>query len=189
MRKAIKVIVVGSIFSLVLTANAQAYIHFLNLAARASYFIHRDPNFKDVYGSGNFSFESKVSLRVLDGLHIAGGVGFLKTKGTIPGTDFDAEANQRMISAGLEYVFELSYTWELRLGADVLFVNYEESAFGEKIENNGLAYRAEGGILYRLSHDIYLEAFTAYSFGDDDIDGVSINLGGFQAGIGIAFRL
>ena len=189
MRKAIKVIVAGAIFSLVLTVNAQAYIHFLNIAARASYFINRDANFRDVYGSGNFSFESKVSLRVLEGLHIAGGVGFLKTEGTIPDTEFEAEANQRMISAGLEYAFELSYSWEFRLGADVLFVNYEESAFGEKIKNNGLAYRAEGGLLYRLSHDLYLEIFTAYSFGNDDVNGVSIKLGGFQAGLGIAFRL
>jgi len=189
MRKILKAIAVLSIGLFALTANAGAHINFLNLAARASYVLHSDSDFKDVYGSGNLSFGSKASLRLFEGLHITGGVGFFKTKGTVPDTEFDAEADQRTLSAGLEYVFELSYYWEFRLGADVQFINYEESAFGEKIEGNGTAYRAEAGLLYRLTHNMFLEIFSGYAFGDDDAEGKPIKLGGFQAGLALAFRL
>lgn len=178
-----------AVFILSLPANAGAYVHFLHLSANANYFFHRDANFRDIYGNDNFSFGTKAAVRLLDGLHLTGGVDFLNTKGTIPDTEFDAEAAQRNISAGLAYFFELSYAWEFRLGADVLYVDYEESAFGEKISDEALAYRIEGALMWRLGQDIYFEMLGAYTYGDDDISGRSIKIGGFQAGIGLAFRL
>ncbi len=192
MKKTIKVfavIPVIAVFMLSLPANARAYVHFLHLAANANYFIHRDADFRDVYGSGNLSFGTKAAVRLLEGLHLTGGLDFMSAKGTIPDTEFDAEASQRNISAGLAYFFELSYSWEFRIGADVLYVDYEESAFGEKIEDEALAYRIEGVLMWRLSQDIYFEVLSAYTYGTDDISGRTIKIGGFQAGIGLAFRL
>lgn len=192
MKKSIKVIAiiaVIAVFMLSLPANAEPYVHFLHLGANANYFFHRDANFRDVYGKGDFSFGAKAAIRILEGLHLTGGVDFLSTKGTIPDTEFDAEAAQRNISAGLAYFFELTYAWEFRIGADVLYVDYEESAFGEKIQDEALAYRIEGALMWRLSQDIYFETLAAYTYGTDDIGGRSIKIGGFQAGIGLAFRL
>lgn len=189
MKKLIKIIAVVAIFMLSLPGNAQAYVHFLHLGANATYFFHRDANFREVYGKGNFSFGAKAAIRLLEGLHITGGLDFLSAKGTIPDTEFDAKASQRNISAGLAYFFELSYAWEFRIGADVLYVDYEESAFGEKIQDEALAYRIEGALMWRLSPDIYFEVLSAYTYGTDDISGRSIKIGGFQTGVGLAFRL
>lgn len=187
--KVIAIIAVIAVFMLSSPANAEAYVHFLHLEANANYFFHRDVNFRDVYGSGNLSFGAKAAIRILDGLHLTGGVDFLNTKGTIPDTEFDAEAAQRNVSAGLAYFFELSYAWEFRIGADVLYVDYEESAFGEKIEDDALAYRIEGALMWRFSQDIYFEVLSAYTYGTDDMSGRTIKIGGFQAGVGLAFRL
>ena len=192
MKKSIKAFVVMAvitIFILSLPSSAKAYVHFLHLGANANYFFHRDADFRDVYGKGDFSFGAKAAIRLLDGLHLTGGVDFLKAKGTIPDTAFNTEVSQRNIHAGLAYFFELSYAWEFRIGADVLYVDYEESAFGEKIQDEAWAYRIEGALMWRLSQDIYFETLASYTYGTDDIGGRSIKIGGFQAGIGLAFRL
>lgn len=189
MKKSIFVFVVIAVFMLSLPANAEAYVHFLHLEASAGYFFHRDAGFRDVYESGNLSFGTKAALRLIEGLHLTGGLDFLSVKGIIPDTEFDAQASQRNISAGLAYFFELSYAWEFRIGADVLYVDYEESAFGEKIKDNALAYRIESALMWRVTQDIYSEIIVAYTYGTDDIGGRSVKIGGFQAGIGLAFRL
>jgi hypothetical protein len=189
MKKSIIVFTVIAILILSIPSNAGAYVHFLHLGANANYFVHRDANFRDVYGSGDFSFGSKVAVRLLEGFHITGGLDFMSVKGTIPDTEFDTEASQRNISAGFAYFFELTYEWELRIGADVLYVDYEESVFVEKIQDDALAYRIEGALMWRLIQDVYFEMLAAYTYGTDDISGRSIKIGGFQAGIGLAFRL
>ncbi len=178
-----------AVFMLALPAYTDAYVHFLHLSVNANYFFHRDANFREIYGSGKLGFGSKAAFRIRDGLHLTGGVDFLKAKGTIPDTAFDAEASWRNIHAGLAYFFELSYAWDFRIGADLLYVDYEESAFGEKIEDNAWAYRLEGALIWRLSQDIYSEVLVSYTYGTDDIDSRSIKIGGFQVGIGLAFRL
>lgn len=189
MKNSIKVMAVIAVFLLSVPAAGSAYTHFLNLSVNANYFFHRDANFRDIYGKANLLFGSKAAIRLLEGLHVTAGLDFLSAKGTIPDTNLDAEAAQRNVSAGLAYFFELSYAWDLRLGADVLYVSYEESAFGVKIEDEALAFRVGGALMWRLSHNLYFEMLGSYTYGEDDIGSRTIKIGGFQAGMGLAFRL
>jgi len=189
MKKSIKIFTITAVFALSMAANAAAYTHFLHLSVNANYFFHRDANFRDIYGEGKLSFGAKANFRIVDGFHLTGGAEILNAKGTIPETALEAEAVHRNFSAGVAYFFELSYAWDLRVGADLVYVDYEESAFGEKIEDIGWAYRLESALVWRISQDIYSEILVAYTYGTDDIDGRSIKLGGFQVGVGLAFRL
>ena len=182
------IIIAIAVFGLLGPSQADAYVHVLQVGVHAGYFFHRDAGFKDVYGNGNLTFGSKAALRLIEGFHLTGGMDFLKTKGTIPQSEFNAEASQRNISAGLAYFFELSYSWEFRLGGDLVYVDYEESAFGEKIEDNALAYRIEGALMWRVSKDIFSEIQVSYTHGSDEIEDRTINIGGFQVGVGLSFR-
>jgi len=212
MKKTLKVIAVFAVSMIVLTVSASAQTHRFEMALDASYLMHRDSNFKDVYGSGSFFPELSVGIRLFKGLQVIGGYGSFKKTGTVvattPGIDYQSEASQKIISAGLEYIFEVSWSWELKISAEYQWVDYEEIVSAQEIQlvnpqepieditqslfnpkGTANAYRLGAGLQYNVGSNIFFEVVAAYSFGDDEVNGVKFELGGFQAGVGIGFRL
>jgi hypothetical protein len=212
MKKTLKVFAVFPILMILLTGSAGAQTHVFELALDADYLMHRDSNFKDVYGNGSFFPELSAGIRVFKGLQVIGAYGRFKESGTvvatIPGVDYQSEASQQIISAGLEYIFEVSWSWELKISAEYQWVDYEEKVSAQEIQlvnpqepidditqrlfnpsGTANAYRLGAGLVYNLGANIFFEIVAAYSFGDDEVNGVKFDLGGFQAGVGIGFRL
>jgi hypothetical protein len=192
MTKTRKVITAITFMLILLIAGAEAQTHRFQLALDLSYLAHRDSNYKDIYGSGSIFPELKAGIRLFQGLQVTGGFGYFKEKGTISGLegeDADAESLQTYYNAGLEYLFEVSWSWTLKVSGEYVWVDLEESAFAEVIKASSNAYRVGAGFIYDIGHGFFLEFFGAYTFGDDTVNGNDIKLGGFQGGLGLGFRL
>jgi hypothetical protein len=177
---------------ILLIASAEAQTHRFQLALDLSYLAHRDSTYKDIYKSGSIFPELKAGLRIFSGLQATGGFGYFKEKGTIRGLEGDSaksESLQTYYSAGLEYLFDVSWSWSLKVSGEYIWVDLEESAFAEVIKASSNAYRVGAGFVYDIGHGFFLEFFGAYTSGDDTVNGIDIKLGGFQGGIGIGFRL
>jgi hypothetical protein len=192
MTKTRKVITAVSFMLIILIAGAEAQTHRFQLALDLSYLAHRDSTYKDLYGSGSIVPELKAGIRLFSGLQVTGGFGYFKEEGTIfglEGDDAKAESLQNYYSAGLEYLIEVSWSSSLKVSGEYIWVDYEESAFFEIIKGSANAIRVGAGLVYDIGHGFIIEFFGAYTSGSDDVNGIDIKLGGFQAGIGLGFRL
>jgi hypothetical protein len=192
MTKTRKVITAVTFMMIVLIASADAQTHRFQLALDLSYLAHRDANYKDIYENGSIFPELKAGIRLFSGLQVTGGFGYFKEKGTIEGLEGESaevESLQNYYSAGLEYLFDISWSWTLKLSGEYIWVDLEESAFAEVIKASSNAYRVGAGFIYDIGHGFFFEIFGAYTTGDDTVNGIDIKLGGFQGGIGLGFRL
>jgi hypothetical protein len=212
MKRTLKVITVFSILMIFLTVGVSAQAYFFEMALDVSYLMHRDSNFKDVYGSGSILPELKLGIRLFEGLKVTGAFGSFKEDGTVvattPGVNYSTEASQRFISAGLQYNFDVSWEWEFKISAEYVWVDYEEKVSAEEIQlvdpteppedianrllnpsGTANAIRVGAGVVYVFRSNLFLEIIAAYTFGDDEVNGMPFDLGGFQAGVGIGFRL
>ncbi|MGD8538536.1 MAG: outer membrane beta-barrel protein [Candidatus Aminicenantes bacterium] len=192
MTKTRKGITVVAFMMIVLIASAEAQTHRFQLTLDLSYLAHRDSTFKDIYGSGSIFPELKAGIRLFSGLQVTGGYGYFKEEGTIEGLegeDASAESLQNYYSAGLEYLFDVSWSWALKVSGEYIWIDLEESAFYNIIKESTNAYRVGIGFVYDIGHGFILEFFGAYTSGSDTVNEIDIKLGGFQAGIGLGFRL
>ncbi|MGB3863583.1 MAG: outer membrane beta-barrel protein [Candidatus Aminicenantaceae bacterium] len=192
MTKTRKIITAVSFMLILLIASAEAQTHRFQLALDLSYLAHRDSNYKDIYGSGSIFPELKAGLRIFSGLQVTGGFGYFKEKGTIHDLEAEAaeaESLQTYYSAGLEYLFDVSWSWAFKVSGEYIWIDLEESAFAEKIEAKSNAFRVGAGLIYDIGHGFFIEFFGAYTSGNDTVNEIDIKLGGFQVGIGLGFRL
>jgi len=192
MTKTRKVITAVAFILILLIASAEAQTHRFQLALDLSYLAHRDSTYKDIYGSGSIFPELKAGLRIFSGLQVTGGFGYFKEKGTIADLEAEAAATESLqtyFSAGLEYLFDVSWSWSFKVSGEYIWVDIEESAFYEVVEAKSNAFRVGAGLIYDIGHGFFLEFFGAYTSGDDTVNEIDIKLGGFQGGIGLGFRL
>ena len=192
MKKTRKVITAITFMLILLIASAEAQTHRFQLALDLSYLMHRDSTYKDLYGSGSIFPELKAGIRLFSGLQATGGFGYFKEKGTISGLEGElgeTESLQTYYSAGLEYLFDVSWSWTMKVSGEYIWIDLEESAFNEIIKDSSNAFRVGVGFIYDIGHGFFIEIFGAYSSGDDTVNEIDIKLGGFQGGIGIGFRL
>jgi len=192
MTKTRKIITTVSFILILLIASAGAQTHRFQLALDLSYLAHRDSNYKDIYGTGSIFPELKAGLRIFSGLQVTGGFGYFKEKGTIRDLEVEAAATESLqtyYSAGLEYLFDVSWSWAFKVSGEYIWIDLEESAFAEKIEAKSNAFRVGAGLIYDIGHGFFIEFFGAYTSGNDTVNEIDIKLGGFQGGIGLGFRL
>ena len=192
MKKTHKIIIAVTFMLILLIASAEAQTHRFQLELDLSYLAHRDSTYKDLYGNGSFFPELKAGIRLFSGLQATGGYGYFKEKGSIAGLEgeaAEAESLQTYYSAGLEYLFEVSWSWTFTVSGEYIWIDLEESAFFNIIKANSNAFRVGAGFIYDIGHGFFFEIFGAYASGDDTINEIDIKLGGFQGGIGLGFRL
>lgn len=192
MKKTQKVITAVTFMLVLVMASAEAQTHRFQMELDLSYLAHRDSNYKDIYGSGSIFPELKAGLRLFSGLQVTGGFGYFKEKATVEGLEGDAaklESLQTYYSAGVEYLFDVAWSWALSVSGEYIWIDLEESAFTEVIKGSTNAFRMGVGFIYDIGHGFFFKIFGAYTTGDDTINEIDIQLGGFQGGIGLGFRL
>jgi hypothetical protein len=192
MTKTRKVITAVTFMLILLIASAEAQTHRFQLELDLSYLAHRDSNYKDIYGSGSIFPELKAGLRIFSGLQVTGGFGYFKETGTIADLEAEAAATESLqtyYAAGLEYLFDVSWSWSFKVSGEYIWMDLEESAFDQIIKAKSNAIRLGAGFIYDIGHGFFLEFFGAYTSGDDTVNEIDIKLGGFQGGIGLGFRL
>lgn len=183
MKKVFKIsliIVLISIVSVQLKAQEEKFM----ITFSGNLLLSSDLDFKDIYGKGNFFPEIKVSYKVYKGLFLWSGFGFLSTTGTIPVLEEEASSKQNFFSLGAGYSNKIMNELAFKAEVGLFLASYEEEAM--EIEENGSAigFRIEGALLYPVIKNLFVEATLGYMFGTDEINDLSIKLGGLKAGFG-----
>ena len=158
------------------------------ITGTSNYLIPADKDFKDIYGQGLFYPEIKAGVKVFEGFYIWAGYGFLLAKGTTNLLAEEAESNQSYISGGFGYEGRISDRVRYKVETGTFYVNYREEAMGLKVSGSTIGYRIDGGLDIDVLKNVFLEIGGGYLAASDSIEGISIKLGGFKAGVGFGVR-
>jgi hypothetical protein len=69
----------------------------------------------------------------------------------------------------------------VELGA--FYASYKEEAMQEEVSDSAVGFRVDGSLIYRIGKSLFAGLSLGYLAASDDIEGVSIKLGGFKGGL------
>ncbi len=148
-----------------------------------------DKDYKDIYGSGIFLPELKLSFGFTNNLFVWGGLGILNANGTTPVLEEEAKSSQTILSLGAGYKGDFTPTIGYKIEAGAAYFSYSEESMGLKVNDNAIGFVLNLGITYKITPTFFAELLTGYLLGSDTLtvegETTDVKLGGFKAGAGI----
>ncbi len=144
-----------------------------------------DSGYKDVYGSSVFVPGFQAGYLAGKNILIWIGYDYISGSGTTLALEEEAQSTQHFISLGAGYWGEFSDKLGYRVQAGVLYVSYKEEAMGEEVSGSAIGVVLEGGLVVKFGGGFFGTLFLGYDYASDDVEGVSIKLGGFKTGLGL----
>ncbi len=160
----------------------------ISLSLNASWMIKKDSNFKEIYGSGGFSPGLKVEFKATENIVVYGGYDYFSRTGTTPVFKEKAKTTHNYMSFGLGYEGKISKRMSWGLSAGFLYVNYREEALEETVKDSAYGFQVEGCLTYNFAEHFLMRTYISYLRANDEVEGVSVKLGGIKAGAGIGVR-
>jgi hypothetical protein len=157
-------------------------------SAGVSYLQPADSGYRDVYGGRAFYPEFQAGARLVRGLYLMAGFGFLTKKGQTPELELPAKSTQRFFTAGLAYIVEASRNLKFKVEAGVADFSYKEEAMETTVSGSKLGYQAEIGLLV-FKNAIFTGVNLGYMYATDMVGDVKIKLGGARASLCIGVRI
>lgn len=176
------------ILAVLLAAGLSAQERF-SLQAVVSGVSPADSTYKDMYGGTQFSPEFRGRLHIWKGLSVWAGYGFYSASGTTPSLEWEASSRQSFFSGGLAYFGNFSGRLGWFAGAGFSRASYKEEALDESVDGSAWGYHIEGGLIFSLSKRVFTSASVGYVRASDEVEGISVKLGGLKFGLGIGFHL
>ncbi len=168
------------------TAAASEKKGFVILSA--SYFGYSDSRHKEVYSSGNIYPEIKAGLKVYRDFYVWGRYGFLSANGKTPILEETTKINYFHVSIGGGYQGNISKRLDYLVKLGLLYVNYRETAMGEEVSGSSVGFMLGGGVIFNISKVFFTEVSLDYLFANDELEDITLKLGGIKAGIGFGIR-
>lgn len=142
-----------------------------------------DGGYKDVYGDSLFYPEFKLAYKVVKDFYLWVGYGLLSTSGETVELKLEAKSSQHFISFGGGYNGTLSKQLEYLVELGAFYASYKEEAMQEEVSDSAVGFRVDGSLIYRIGKSLFAGLSLGYLTASDDIEGVSIKLGGFKGGL------
>ncbi len=159
------------------------------IAVKGGYFLPSDSVFKDVYGSG-LLLGLETSVPLSGPLRAWAGVERFSKSGLTTISEEETEVRIVPVFAGLRAQFgQTKLRPYIGLAAAYFFFR-EKNPIGS-VSDGGLGFLGQAGIMARLDGPLWLDAFAGYRSctlrtpGDDPLEA---RIGGFAAGLGLAYR-
>jgi hypothetical protein len=153
-----------------------------------SFLFPADGNYKDVYGSSVFYPGIKFGYSLTKSIYLWLGYDYVSKSGTTPELEEEAQSTQHYIGLGAGYQGDFSEKFGYRVQAGVLYISYKEKALGDTVTDSAIGFELEGNLVYYFSERFYGLFVLGYAYGSDDVEDVSIKLGGLKTGIGLGIR-
>jgi hypothetical protein len=156
------------------------------LEFKIQYFSPTEEVFKDIYGGG-VMYGGEVSIGVWKGLELWLGGSYFSREGELTYTKEKTELQIIPVGGGLRY------RWQGRslspyAAAGLIFYNYKESnPIGEVSAGEG-GFIAAIGTYVKIAGGLLIDLYANYSVCELSPADFEINIGGFGAGIGIAYE-
>ena len=146
-----------------------------------------DGNYKDVYGSNVFFPGIRAGYCISNSIYLWLGYDYLSKSGTTPVLEEEAKSTQHFIGLGAGYRGDFSEKIGYRVQAGVVYFSYKEEALGETVSDSAIGFELEGDLVFHFNERFFILLLLGYGYGSDDVEEVSIKLGGFKSGIGLGF--
>ncbi len=144
-----------------------------------------DSTYKEIYSSSVIIPEFKVGYFIIKDIYIWGGLGFFSKEGKTPDLGEIAKSSQTFLSFGAGYRGFFTRKFEFTAGIGLSSIKYKEEALGEEVSGSPMGFRLDGSLFYKFNKSIFINFSLGYINGSDDIEDISIKLGGFNTGLGI----
>ena len=171
----------------ILISSSYSYSQAFKVEGTLGYYAVADQLFKDLYGSGALMFGGSVSYDVLPELELRGEISYFKDKGTMTLTQETIELTIMPLVLGLRYKGFDFDNFALYLGAGLGSYQFKEEARIGDTSDSTLGYHAEGGLYIFLSRKVHFDVIVRYAWATAEPYDEKIELGGLNAGIGIAY--
>ena len=158
----------------------------LKIEIKGGYFYPSEKAFRDIYGGG-FSMGGEISVEVLKNLSLWAGGNYFKKTGKLTFTQEDTEIKIPSITIGLKYEFPIG-KFIPYLGLGIAYYMYKESNPIGAVETNEIGYIGKTGANVYVASHFLLDIFLNYTYCEIQPADFKIDIGGFNAGIGIGCK-
>jgi hypothetical protein len=169
-------------------AAAQDQPSKFSVVATANILFPSDSGYTDTYGSARFYPEIRLTYALGKRFFLYAGYGLLSASGTTPGLGVDASSTQHIFSLGGGIGGPLTGKLSYKLGLGLFLDAYKETALDTEVTGSGIGFRADAGLFYGLSPKLSAQLGLGFLSGSDDVEGMSIKLGGFRLGAGLGYK-
>jgi hypothetical protein len=176
---------IGTVVVLLIVSGSAGAANII-LEFKAQYFSPVDEEFMDIYGGG-VMYGGEVSIGVWKGLELWFGGSFFSREGELTFTKEKTELQIIPVGGGLRYRWKgksLSPYFAAGLG----FYQFKESNPIGEVDLGEVGYVAAIGTYVKITGGLLIDLFANYSVCELRSDDFEINIGGFGAGIGIAYE-
>jgi opacity protein-like surface antigen len=187
-RNIMKKIIIMTVVLLFVSGSAGAANIILEF--KAQYFSPSDEAFQDIYGGG-VMYGGEVSIGVWKGLELWFGGSYFSREGELTFTKEKSELKIIPVGGGVRYRWQ-GNRLSPYLAAGLGNYQFKESNPIGEVDEGRMGYSAAIGTYVKVTGGLLIDLYANYSVcemrpGDFEID-YEINIGGFGAGIGIAFE-
>jgi len=162
-----------------------------SLTLKAVYFLPTGKVFRDTY-SGGPAFGADLSVPIAGALRVWAGGEFFGKSGLLPVSEDPTKVRLIPLYAGLR-VQSKGKKAQAYFGAAAAYVVFHEQNVLGTVNDGGLGWLTQAGVLARLGGSFWLDfqaGYRACTIRKDDggEDALEAKLDGFSAGLGLAFR-
>ncbi len=162
----------------------------VTLEARAGYFFPSSSDFRDVYKSGP-AFGAEVTFSLGKSLGVWAGLDYFNKGGELTYTHEPTTLRILPLFAGLKFQAVAGSVRPYAAAAVGYFLFKESNVLGTA-SGQEFGFLAQAGLLFKIKNRLSLDLsvrYTACKHGLAGPEPVSVQLGGLQTGLGLAFRL
>jgi len=153
---------------------------------KGSYFYPSDKTFQDIYGGG-LMFWAEASTEILKNVEMSIEAGYFSKKGELSFTKEETKLRIIPVGGGVRYILparRLRYYF----GLGVNYYRYREANLLGTISYGRLGLAGKAGSFIKVKKKISVDIYLGYSFCKMKPADFRFNIGGAEAGIGIAYQ-
>jgi hypothetical protein len=156
-------------------------------AINARYFSPKDSYFKDIYGGG-MAFGGEFNVIIAKNIGVWINASYFSKAGQLTFTKEDTNLSIIPIGIGACYRKMISFA-ELYGGLGLIYAKYKETAQIGNVSSSGIGYLGKIGANFNLTQRLFVDLFVHYSSCKMKPADFDIDIGGFEAGIGIGYKI
>jgi len=156
------------------------------IKAGVNYFSPPEQRFKDVYGNG-MTYSGEIGIGVWKGLKLWISGGYFTKKGELFFTKEKTKVRIFPIGGGIKYLLTEGRA-NLYTGMGLYYYQFKETNPIGDVSKSGLGYVGQIGVFLKVIGGLIVDFNLDYSYCRMRPVERSINIGGFQAGIGLGYE-
>ena len=151
-----------------------------------NYFSPPEQRFKDVYGNG-MTYSGEIGIGIWKGLKLWIGGSYFTKKGELFFTKEETKMQILPMGGGIKYLLTEGRA-NLYTGMGLYYYQFKETNPIGDVSKSGLGYVGQIGVFVKVIGGLTIDFRMDYSYCKLKPVNRNINIGGFEAGVGMAYQ-